>query len=171
MALEETPWLRESRGGAPAARDLVKVLDPRIARATRDTALAKLEQAQLPSGAFPSWPGGPPSDFMTLNMLYGFAKAGEFQVEVPSRWCARAGNTWARYASGGSARSARDGCCVELLTFLTSSPPIRIRRGWATFYARRARADPGLTSPAGRSCRLPQGHAGAHPASHGAAAN
>ena len=120
MALEETPWLREARGGAPSEHDLIKVLDPRIARATRDTALAKLEEAQLPSGAFPWWPGGPPSDFMTLYLLYGFAKAGEFEVEVPEQMV-RHGWQYlgSRYASEWRREiGKKDGCCIELLTFL-----------------------------------------------------
>jgi uncharacterized protein YfaS (alpha-2-macroglobulin family) len=120
MALEETPWLREARGGAASEHDLIKVLDPGISRATRNTALAKLEEAQLPSGAFPWWPGGPPSDFMTLYLLYGFAKAGEFEVEVPEQMV-REG--W-QYL-GGRYREEwqreigkKDGCCLEMLTFL-----------------------------------------------------
>jgi len=84
MALEETPWLLESEGKrGTAEQPLIKVLDPRIARAQRESALAKLVRDQLPSGAFPWWAGGPPSDFMTLYLLYGFAKAGEFGVVVP----------------------------------------------------------------------------------------
>jgi uncharacterized protein YfaS (alpha-2-macroglobulin family) len=84
MALEETPWLLESQGKQDVdTHPLIKVLDPRIAAAQRESALAKLVRDQLPSGAFPWWSGGPPSDFMTLYLLYGFAKAGEFGVAVP----------------------------------------------------------------------------------------
>jgi hypothetical protein len=52
MALEETPWLRESRGGDEAGRDFLRVLDPAVSRAQRDDALAKLAKAQLPNGGF-----------------------------------------------------------------------------------------------------------------------
>ncbi len=88
LALEETPWLELSQGKVPGSAengdpDLVRVLDPRVARAEREAALAKLRKAQLPSGAFPWWPGGPPSDYMTLYLMYGFAKAAEFGVQVP----------------------------------------------------------------------------------------
>ena len=91
IALEETPWLELSQGNLPNSRTageapdpgLVRVLDPRVAKAERSAALAKLAKAQLPSGAFPWWPGGPPSDYMALYMMYGFAKAAEFKVEVP----------------------------------------------------------------------------------------
>lgn len=83
MALEETPWLEVAGGGGRTDRDLVRVLDPRIAKADRDTGLAKLRQAQTESGAFPWWPGGPPSPYMTLYVLEGFGRALEFGVDVP----------------------------------------------------------------------------------------
>jgi len=83
MALEETPWLVESKGGDAAPEDLINVLDPRIAGAQRDGALAKLQKAQTSSGGFPWFPGGPPSPYMTLYVVYGFSKALEFGVDVP----------------------------------------------------------------------------------------
>jgi uncharacterized protein YfaS (alpha-2-macroglobulin family) len=82
MALEETPWLEAARGGKPG-QDLVRVLDARIAKADRETALAKLRQAQTESGGFPWWPGGPPSEYMTLYILEGFARVLEFGGEAP----------------------------------------------------------------------------------------
>ncbi len=95
MTLEETPWLRTSRGGSDETDDLIKVLDPRVARAERDAALAKLVKAQTSLGAFPWWPGGPPSPYMTLYILYGFSKGLEFGVEVPKDVVIRA---WAYHA-------------------------------------------------------------------------
>lgn len=83
MALEETPWLQTARGGNTDASDLINVLDSRIAKAQRESALAKLEQSQTSSGGFPWFAGGPPSPYMTLYMLYGFSKALEFGVDVP----------------------------------------------------------------------------------------
>ncbi|HUB08627.1 MAG TPA: alpha-2-macroglobulin family protein [Myxococcales bacterium] len=84
MAYEESPWPQESRGGAQGDdRSLARVLDPVIAAAQREQALAKLRKAQLSSGAFPWWPGGPPSPYMTLYLTYGFSKATEFGVPVP----------------------------------------------------------------------------------------
>ena len=83
MALEETPWLQEARGGADPGLPLLKVLDPRIAKAQREASLAKLRKMQTSLGAFPWWPGGPPSPYMTLYVVYGFAKGLEFGVEAP----------------------------------------------------------------------------------------
>src|SRR5690606_29964703 len=57
MALEETPWLVTARGGDAADRPLHRILDPTVARAQREDALRKLEQAQTSLGAFPWFPG------------------------------------------------------------------------------------------------------------------
>lgn len=83
MALEETPWLQMAQGGQESSSDLINVLDARIARAQRETSLAQLRKAQTSSGGFPWFPGGPPSPYMTLYILYGFSKALEFGVDVP----------------------------------------------------------------------------------------
>jgi alpha-2-macroglobulin len=83
MALEETPWLQMAKGGKTDTSDLLNVLDSRIAKVQRESALAKLRQSQTSSGGFPWFPGGPPSPYMTLYLLNGFSKALEFGVEVP----------------------------------------------------------------------------------------
>jgi uncharacterized protein YfaS (alpha-2-macroglobulin family) len=83
MALEETPWLETARGGKDAGWGFEKVLDPRVAQAQRESSLAKLLKAQTSLGAFPWWPGGPPSPYMTLYIVSGFSKALEFGVAVP----------------------------------------------------------------------------------------
>ena len=86
MALEETPWLQDAQGGTRGANEdseLLRVLDPRVARAEKASALARLEKSQLADGSFPWWPGGPDSPYMTAYTLYGFAKAREHGVDVP----------------------------------------------------------------------------------------
>lgn len=90
MSLEETPWLDAARGGTDAGEDLAKVLDPRAAAAQKQASLEKLLGAELASGAFPWWPGGPPSPYMTLYIVHGFSKALEFGAEVPKGPVARA---------------------------------------------------------------------------------
>jgi len=119
MALEETPWLIEARGGAETEDQLTPVLDPRVAKAEKDVALAKLRKAQTASGGFPWWPGGPPSPYMTLYLMYGFAKAAEFGVDVPKDMTQRG---WAYLAAhfreDYKQRMIKDDCCWEFLTFL-----------------------------------------------------
>ena len=66
---------RRRRAARTPAMGLEKVLDPRVAKAQRETSLAKLLKAQTSLGAFPWWPGGPPSPYMTLYIVHGFSKA------------------------------------------------------------------------------------------------
>ncbi|HEY4229013.1 MAG TPA: alpha-2-macroglobulin family protein [Thermoanaerobaculia bacterium] len=118
MALEETPWLQLARGGGDASAFL-DVLDPRVAQAERESALARLRKSQTSLGAFPWWPGGPPSPYMTLYILYGLAKASEFGVDVPKDmvqrgWQYLAGHFREEYA----AKMRKENCCWEFLTFL-----------------------------------------------------
>ncbi|MGH9364412.1 MAG: alpha-2-macroglobulin family protein, partial [Thermoanaerobaculia bacterium] len=107
MALEETPWLETARGGRDTGLELSRVLDPRMAKAEREAALAKLAKAQTESGGFPWWPGGPPSTYMTLYILHGFANALEFGAEVPKDMVLKA---WG-YA-GRDVRRSLDECMV-----------------------------------------------------------
>ena len=119
MALEETPWLVEAKGGDAAEKDLINVLDPRITRAQRDGALAKLKKAQTSSGGFPWFPGGPPSPWMTLYVLHAFANGLEFGVEVPREVVAPAWGYLHRYYVDEVVRDMMShDCCWETVTFL-----------------------------------------------------
>lgn len=119
MMLEETPWLVTSRGGDEEPDDLINVLDPRVARAERSAALAELRKAQTSLGAFPWWPGGPPSPYMTLYILHGFSKALEFGVEAPQDMVVRAWSYMHRHYIDELVDDmmSRD-CCWEMITFL-----------------------------------------------------
>jgi uncharacterized protein YfaS (alpha-2-macroglobulin family) len=119
MQLEETPWVAASKGGAEAEKDLVKVLDPRIAKATREEALAKLQKAQTALGGFPWFPGGPPSPYMTLYITHGMAKAREFGVDVPKDLVKKSFAYLHRhYLDEWVRESVRCDCNWEFVTFL-----------------------------------------------------
>jgi alpha-2-macroglobulin len=119
MSLEETPWLMEARGGTDAGFGMTNVLDPRIAAAEKATALAKLKKAQTASGGFPWWPGGPPSPYMTLYIMFGFAKASEFGIEIPNDVVQRGWKYLAlHYREEFARRLLKNDCCWEFLTFL-----------------------------------------------------
>jgi uncharacterized protein YfaS (alpha-2-macroglobulin family) len=118
MALEETPWLVAAQGGTDAGHGLTNVLDPRIAKAERDTALAKLRKAQTANGAFPWWPGGPPSPYMTLYIMHGLAKAAEFGIDVPRDMVQRGWNYLGGHFRADLRRLMAEDCCWEFLTFL-----------------------------------------------------
>jgi uncharacterized protein YfaS (alpha-2-macroglobulin family) len=118
MTLEETPWLQTAQGGRDPGYELLNVLDPRIAKADRDASLAKLQKAQTSLGGFPWFPGGPPSPYMTLYIMHGFAKAMEFGVDVPEDLVRKGWEYLARYYRDEiQTMMARD-CCWEFLTFL-----------------------------------------------------
>jgi uncharacterized protein YfaS (alpha-2-macroglobulin family) len=119
MALVETPWLQTSHGGSEESDDLINVLDPRITRAQRDAALAKLEKSQTSLGGFPWWPGGPPSPWMTLYILHGFSKGLEFGVDAPKDVVVRAWSYMHRHYIDVMVdwMMAHD-CCWETITFL-----------------------------------------------------
>jgi uncharacterized protein YfaS (alpha-2-macroglobulin family) len=117
LALEETPWLIEARGGVED--DLINVLRPRVARAERQAALAKLAKSQTSLGGFPWWPGGPPSPYMTLYLLQGFSRALEFGIEIPGEMAERG---WAylhrHYLDEIVPHMMAHDCCWEFVTFL-----------------------------------------------------
>lgn len=118
MTLEESPWLVDARGGKDAGEGLAKVLDPRVAKAEREAALAKLAKAQTSIGGFPWWPGGPPSPYMTVYILHGLAKATEFGVDVPKEMVQRAWGYVAKHYRDDLLALMRKDCCWELLTFV-----------------------------------------------------
>ncbi len=118
MALEETPWLETARGGRDAGGELVRILDPMIARAEQEAALAKLIKAQTASGGFPWWPGGPPSPYMTLYILHGFATSLEFGGPAPRDAVERGWGYLARYVREDLDRCIAQNGCWETATFL-----------------------------------------------------
>src|SRR5512143_1911498 len=118
MALEEMPWLAQAQGGRDAGHGLTNVLDPRIAAADRDAALAKLRKAQTSVGGFPWFPGGPPSPYMTLYLLHGFAKALEFGMDVPKDVTQRAFSYVGEHCRTEWKRCMSRNGCWEFITFL-----------------------------------------------------
>lgn len=119
IALEETPWVRQSKGGDVPDEDLLNVLDPRIATAQREASLAKLRKMQTSSGGFPWFPGGPPSPYMTLYVAHGFGKALEFGVDVPQDVLVRAWAYLHRHYLDEVVRDMRkDDCCWEFVTLI-----------------------------------------------------
>ncbi|MCP3161646.1 alpha-2-macroglobulin family protein [Myxococcus qinghaiensis] len=119
MTLEETPWLEMAKGGADSDQDLVKVLDPKVARAERDSAMGKLRKAQTSSGGFPWWPGGPPSPYMTLYIVHGLSRAMEYGVEVPQDMTRNAWGYLARHFREEYAEKlSKKGQSWEFITFL-----------------------------------------------------
>lgn len=124
ISLEETPWLMESKGsrsglGASENKDLIKLLDPKMAKITKNKFLGILKNSQTASGGFPWFQGGPPSPDVTLYLLYGFSKALEFKVDVPKPMIQ---NSWKylhqHYINELLKLMISHDCCAEFVTFL-----------------------------------------------------
>ncbi|MCP3101320.1 MG2 domain-containing protein [Myxococcus sp. K15C18031901] len=119
MALEETPWLEMAKGGPAGEAGHVKVLDPKVANAERNAAMAKLQKAQTASGGFPWWPGGPPSPYMTLYILHGLSRALEYEVPVPEEMTRNAWGYLARhFREEYAGKLMKKGEGWEFITFL-----------------------------------------------------
>ena len=119
MLLEETPWFNMAKGGIEAKEDLVNILNPDIANLEREISLNKLRKAQTTIGGFPWFPGGPPSPYITLYILYGFSKAMEFKVDVPRDMIFKG---WQylhqHYITEVWPYAKAHNCCWEFITFL-----------------------------------------------------
>ncbi|MEO1083893.1 MAG: alpha-2-macroglobulin family protein, partial [Acidobacteriota bacterium] len=118
LLLEETPWLQHARG-AGEPEGLLKVLDPEVAEEVRSKALGELRKVQTSSGGFPWWPGGPPSPYMTLYTLQGFARGLEFGLDVPKDMTVAGWRYLERYWRDelGPKVEASPECCAPRLTF------------------------------------------------------
>ncbi|RKH63495.1 hypothetical protein D7X96_27655 [Corallococcus interemptor] len=119
MALEETPWLNEAKGGKDSDEALLRVLDPKVAQAQRVSAMTKLRKSQNADGGFPWWPGGPSSPYMTLYILHGLSRAMEHGVEVsPSMTEPAWGYLTTQFRNDYANRLMKKDLGWEFLTFL-----------------------------------------------------
>ena len=71
VMLEETPWVREAEAESKARRNVGILFDQN--RLENETAriMRKLTDQQRPDGAWPWFPGGPASDYITLYITTG----------------------------------------------------------------------------------------------------
>ena len=111
MALEETPWLRESRGGDKAGNEFLQACSTRRSPARSATTRSpSSRKAQLPSAASPGSPAGPPSPYMTLYIMCGLAQGrGVRRARCRATWCSAAGATSPATTARSAAASAEGG--------------------------------------------------------------
>lgn len=72
--LAETPWVLDAGGESQVAADLVKFLDVQQSTADMRDLFTKIAERQLESGAFPWFPGGPESWYITQYLVEGFLR-------------------------------------------------------------------------------------------------
>lgn len=89
VLLQETPWVLEAASEEQQRKNISQLFDlDRIAVQTKNT-LEKLEQMQLPDGAFPWFSGGNADSYITQYILTGIGKLkrlGALSPEISSRF-------------------------------------------------------------------------------------
>jgi len=82
VALEESPWLRQAQHETQARRSIGILFDENRLDVELARALDALSNAQLADGAWPWFPGGPRSDYITLYICTGFGRLRQLGVDV-----------------------------------------------------------------------------------------
>jgi uncharacterized protein YfaS (alpha-2-macroglobulin family) len=74
VMLEETPWVRQAGKESQSRRDLGLLFDDNRLDEESARALRQLSERQLPGGLWSWFPGGRPSEFISLYIATGFAR-------------------------------------------------------------------------------------------------
>jgi hypothetical protein len=74
VSLEETPWVRQAQAESQARRNVGVLFDSNRLNEETARTLRKLTEMQLNDGRWPWFPGGPPSDYITLYVVTGFGR-------------------------------------------------------------------------------------------------
>ncbi|PTX95603.1 alpha-2-macroglobulin family protein [Opitutus sp. ER46] len=82
VALEETPWVRQAAKESQARRNVGLLFDDNRLNDESTRTLQKLTEQQLGEGFWPWFPGGQPSEFITLYITTGFGRLRHLGVDV-----------------------------------------------------------------------------------------
>jgi hypothetical protein len=82
VLLEETPWVRQAQSESQARRNVGILFEDNRLNDETARAMQKLAEGQYQDGAWPWFPGGPPSDYITLYITTGFGRMRHLGVKV-----------------------------------------------------------------------------------------
>jgi uncharacterized protein YfaS (alpha-2-macroglobulin family) len=82
VALEETPWLRQSESESQARKNVGILFDDNRLNYEIDRTLDKLSQMQLADGSWPWFPGGRGNDYITLYVASGFGRLRHLGADI-----------------------------------------------------------------------------------------
>ncbi len=82
VMLEESPWYRDAQDESQARRNVGVLFDNNRLRDEMSRNLHKLTQIQHDDGAWPWFPGGPASDYITLYITTGFGRLRHLGVNI-----------------------------------------------------------------------------------------
>ncbi len=82
VLLEETPWLRQAADESEARRNVGLLFDGNRLESETERTMAKLAEQQLSDGLWPWFPGGRPSEFISLYIVTGFGRMRHLGVTI-----------------------------------------------------------------------------------------
>ncbi|MBU1568179.1 MAG: hypothetical protein KJ630_21465 [Proteobacteria bacterium] len=82
VMLEETPWYRQAMQESQARRNVGILFDENRLNDEMRRGLNKLTEMQLNNGLWPWFPGGPPSDYITLYIVTGLGRLRHLDVDI-----------------------------------------------------------------------------------------
>jgi hypothetical protein len=82
VMLEETPWVRQAEAESQARRNVGILFEDNRLNDEAARAMKKLAEGQYADGAWPWFPGGPPSDYITLYITTGYGRLRHLGVKI-----------------------------------------------------------------------------------------
>ncbi|MBP7866677.1 MAG: hypothetical protein KA419_12095 [Acidobacteria bacterium] len=82
VLLEETPWVLDAKKESQSKRNVGLYFEPNTVEANLASAREKLANMQLSNGAWPWFPGGRPSPWVTLVVVTGYGKLRRFGADL-----------------------------------------------------------------------------------------
>ncbi|PTY07383.1 hypothetical protein DB347_08775 [Opitutaceae bacterium EW11] len=82
VLVEETPWLRQAQAESQARRNVGLLFDGNRLDEETSRTLAKLSERQLSDGLWSWFPGGRPSEYISLYIMTGFGRLRQLGVEI-----------------------------------------------------------------------------------------
>jgi hypothetical protein len=82
VMLEETPWLRDAADESQARRNVGLLFDGTRLDEEAARTLQKLAERQLEDGLWPWFPGGRPSEYISLYIATGFGRLRQLGAEI-----------------------------------------------------------------------------------------
>lgn len=90
LMIEETPWLRDANSETEARRNVGVLFDDNRLTSEMARAMKRLRELQLDTGAWPWFPGGRGSDYITLYIVTGTGRLQHLGVKIDNRHALRA---------------------------------------------------------------------------------
>ena len=90
LMIEETPWLRAANSETEARRNVGVLFDDNRLDSEMARAMRRLQDMQLDSGAWPWFPGGRASDYITLYIVTGTGRLKHLGVKINNDLALRA---------------------------------------------------------------------------------